>query len=179
FLPAFVEAVKSLKAGDPMDESTEIGPLASKKQADLLHQQVEESLARGAELLTGGEQHGAFHQPTVLTDVKPGMPAFEEETFGPLAAVSRAGDIDGAIELASRSVYGLGVTVCTSDIEKARAKTGQIADGTYFINELVKSDPRLPFGGTRRSGYGRELSREGILEFVNKKTVYVKESPGP
>lgn len=179
FLPAFVEAVKSLKAGDPMDESTEIGPLASKKQADLLHQQVEESLARGAELLTGGEQHDAFHQPTVLTDVKPGMPAFEEETFGPLAAVSRAGDIDGAIELASRSVYGLGVTVCTSDIEKARAKTGQIADGTYFINELVKSDPRLPFGGTRRSGYGRELSREGILEFVNKKTVYVKESPGP
>jgi succinate-semialdehyde dehydrogenase/glutarate-semialdehyde dehydrogenase len=102
------------------------------------------------------------------------MPAFDQETFGPLAAMIMAKEVQEAYDLAGQSIYGLGLTVCTSDIDKALAMAGQVSDGAYFINELVKSDPRLPFGGTKRSGYGRELSRDGMLEFVNRKTVYVR-----
>ncbi|MDZ7720503.1 MAG: aldehyde dehydrogenase family protein [Balneolaceae bacterium] len=112
--------------------------------------------------------------PLFWTNVKPGMPAFDEETFGPVAAIIRAKDEDEAFRLASQSKYGLGATVFTRDIDRARKSIDKIPDGAFFINELVKSDPRLPFGGTKNSGYGRELSKEGILEFVNKKTVYVK-----
>jgi succinate-semialdehyde dehydrogenase / glutarate-semialdehyde dehydrogenase len=128
----------------------------------------------GAKILHGGRQREAFHEPTVMTDVKPGMPAFDEETFGPLAAFIRAEDEEEAFKLASQSNYGLGATIFTRNIDKARCSVSEIPDGSLFINELVKSDPRLPFGGTRNSGYGRELSRKGILEFVNKKTVYIK-----
>lgn len=174
FLPAFIDGVKSIREGDPMDDSTEIGPLARKDLADDLHEQLEKSVEKGAKIEVGGNQDGAFHEPTVLTGVKPGMPAFDEETFGPLAAVIRAKDVDEAFELAADSQYGLGVTLFTSDIENARRQIKKVPDGAFFINELVKSDPRLPFGGTKKSGYGRELSREGIHEFVNKKTVYVK-----
>jgi succinate-semialdehyde dehydrogenase/glutarate-semialdehyde dehydrogenase len=102
------------------------------------------------------------------------MPAFDEETFGPLAAMIRASTVEEAIELAGRSKYGLGVTICTGDVEKALSLHREFADGAFFVNELVKSDPRLPFGGTKNSGYGRELSRDGILEFVNRKTIFVK-----
>lgn len=174
FLPAFIDGVKSLKKGDPMNDSTEIGPLARKDLADELHEQLEKSVKQGAKIETGGEQEEAFHEPTVLSGVKPGMPAFDEETFGPLAAIIRAKDVDEAFELAANSEFGLGVTLFTSDIEKARQNISKVPDGAFFINELVKSDPRLPFGGTGKSGYGRELSREGIHEFVNKKTVYIK-----
>lgn len=173
FLPEFIKKVKTLKRGDPLDESTEIGPLARKDLADDLQEQVTESIAQGAELLSGGKQYGTYHEPTVLTNVKPGMPAFDQETFGPLAAFTKAADEEEAFELAANSTYGLGVTLFTKDIDKARRYTSKVTDGAYFINELVKSDPRLPFGGTSRSGYGRELSREGIREFVNKKTVYI------
>lgn len=173
FLPAFIDGVKAIKKGDPVDESTEIGPLARKDLADQLHQQLEQSVEKGAKIETGGEQNEAFHEPTVLTGVQPGMPAFDQETFGPLAAIIKAKDEDEAFELAADSSYGLGVTLFTSDIEKARRRIGKAPDGAFFINELVKSDPRLPFGGTGNSGYGRELSREGIREFVNKKTVYI------
>ena len=174
FLPAFIEGVKAIKKGDPMDESTEIGPLARQDLADELHDQLQKSVEMGAKIELGGDQNGAFHEPTVLTGVKPGMPAFDEETFGPLAAMIRAKDVEEAFDLAANSNYGLGVSLFTSDIENARRYIGKVPDGAFFINELVKSDPRLPFGGTRNSGYGRELSREGIHEFVNKKTVFIK-----
>lgn len=174
FLPAYIEGVKSLQRGDPMDESTEIGPLARKDLADGLHEQLEKSVEKGAKIEAGGNQEDAFHEPTVLTGVKPGMPAFDEETFGPIAAIIRAKDVDEAFELAANSPYGLGLSLFTTDIENARRHISKVPDGAFFINELVKSDPRLPFGGTRNSGYGRELSREGIHEFINKKTVYVK-----
>jgi len=175
FLPAFIERVKSIKKGEPTDDSTEIGPLARKDLADQLHEQLEKSVKKGAKIEVGGKQENAFYEPTVLTGVKPGMPAFDEETFGPLAAIIRAKDVDEAFELAADSKYGLGVTLFTSDIESARRHINKAPDGAFFINELVKSDPRLPFGGTGNSGYGRELSREGIHEFVNKKTVYIKK----
>lgn len=174
FLPAYIDGVKSIKKGDPMDESTEIGPLARKDLADQLHEQLVKSVRKGAKIEVGGNQNEAFHEPTVLTGVKPGMAAFDEETFGPLAAIICAKDVDEAFELAADSKYGLGVTLFTSNIENARRHISKAPDGAFFINELVKSDPRLPFGGTGNSGYGRELSREGIHEFVNKKTVYVK-----
>jgi len=174
FLSKFIDQVKEIKRGDPMDESTEIGPLAREDLAEELHNQVQKSVLKGAKLELGGNRDGAFHEPTVLTDVKPGMPAFDEETFGPLAAVIKAEDADEAFNLAANSKYGLGVTVFTEDSERARKYISRSPDGAYFVNELVKSDPRLPFGGTRESGYGRELSREGIREFVNKKTVYFK-----
>lgn len=174
FLPGFIEGVKSIKRGEPMDNSTEIGPLARKDLADELHKQLKKSVEKGAKIEVGGKQESAFHEPTVLSGVEPGMPAFDEETFGPVAAIIRAKDVDEAFKLAANSRYGLGVSLFTGDVEKARRHISRAPDGAFFINELVKSDPRLPFGGTGKSGYGRELSREGIHEFINKKTVYVK-----
>ncbi|WP_296701379.1 NAD-dependent succinate-semialdehyde dehydrogenase [Algoriphagus sp.] len=174
FVSKFLKEVGKLKAGDTMDDSTKIGTLARKDLADELQSQVKRSIEAGAILLAGGSQNGSFHEPTVLGNVKPGMPAFEEETFGPLAAMVRAKDIDEAFELSENSKYGLGVTVCTSNIELALEMSSRVSDGAYFINELVKSDPRLPFGGTKRSGYGRELAKDGMMEFINRKTIYVK-----
>lgn len=174
FVGKFVEAVRDLKSGDPMDESTQIGTLAREDLADELNRQVKQSIAQGAELLLGGNQRVAYHEPTVLGNVQPGMPAFDEETFGPLAAMIKAKDIEHAFTLSEKSTYGLGVTVCTTDTKKALKLADHVSDGAYFINELVKSDPRLPFGGTKNSGYGRELARDGMMEFINRKTVYVK-----
>ncbi|TYC09602.1 NAD-dependent succinate-semialdehyde dehydrogenase [Bizionia gelidisalsuginis] len=174
FVLKFIAAVKNLKSGDPMEEDTKIGPLARKDLADQLQYQVRNSVAMGADLLLGGNQSGAYHEPTILGNVKPDMPAFDEETFGPLAAMIKVKTIEEAFALSEQSRYGLGVTVCTTNIEKALEYAHEVSDGAYFINELVKSDPRLPFGGTKKSGYGRELAKDGILEFVNRKTVYVK-----
>lgn len=174
FIDKFINELKQLKMGDPMDESTQIGPLARKDLADQLQSQVKRSIDEGAELLFGGQQNNCEHQATVLANVKPGMAAFDEETFGPLAAMIQADSIEHAFELANNSDFGLGVTVCTTDIDKALTYTEMVEDGAFFINELVKSDPRLPFGGTKTSGYGRELAKDGILEFVNRKTIYVK-----
>lgn len=174
FVSKFTEAVSKLKSGDTMDESTQVGPLARTDLADDLQRQVKESIAMGADLLSGGKQNGAYHDPTILGNVNPGMPAFDEETFGPLAAMIKAKDVEDAFRLSELSPFGLGVTVCTKDTEKAIKMADKVSDGAYFVNELVKSDPRLPFGGTKISGYGRELSRDGIMEFVNRKTVYVK-----
>jgi succinate-semialdehyde dehydrogenase/glutarate-semialdehyde dehydrogenase len=174
FVEKFVAGVKAMKAGDPLEESTQVGPLARKDLADQLQAQVEKSIKAGAKLLLGGKQNGCFHEPTVLGNVGPDMPAFREETFGPLAAMIKAKDTDEAFALSEQSRYGLGVTVCTRDVDKAISMADRVSDGAYFINELVKSDPRLPFGGTKLSGYGRELSKDGMLEFVNRKTVYVK-----
>jgi succinate-semialdehyde dehydrogenase/glutarate-semialdehyde dehydrogenase len=174
FVAKFTEAVKQLKSGDPMDDTTDVGPLARLDLADQLNKQVNESVKKGAKLLFGGKQKGCYHEPTILGDVVPGMAAFDEETFGPLAAMIKARDIDHAFELSENSIYGLGVTVCTKNVEKALKNAHQVSDGAYFINELVKSDPRLPFGGTKNSGYGRELAKDGMMEFVNRKTVYMK-----
>ncbi len=175
FVSKFTEAVRQLKAGDTTHDSTQIGPLARKDLADQLNLQVKKSIDKGASLLLGGNQENCFHEPTILGNVTPGMAAFDEETFGPLAAMIKAKDIDDAFQLADQSRFGLGTTVFTKNTVKAIEMADRVSDGAYFVNELVKSDPRLPFGGTKRSGYGRELAREGIREFVNIKTVYVKE----
>ena len=174
FVEKFTKAVSELKSGNPNENDTQVGPLARKDLANELQRQVQESVAQGAELLLGGNQRDCYHEPTVLGNVKPGMPAFSEETFGPLAAMIKAKDEKHAFELSEMSNYGLGVTVCTRNIEKAIEMASEVSDGAYFINELVKSDPRLPFGGTKLSGYGRELGKDGMMEFVNRKTVYVK-----
>lgn len=174
FVEKFVAGVAKMKSGDPMAEDTQIGTMAREDLAEELQKQVQDSVAKGAELLLGGKQDKAYHEPTVLGNVKPGMPAFDEETFGPLAAMIKVKTIEEGFELAAQSKFGLGMTVCTTDVDKALSFVDQVADGAYFINELVKSDPRLPFGGTKKSGFGRELSKDGMLEFVNRKTVYVK-----
>jgi succinate-semialdehyde dehydrogenase/glutarate-semialdehyde dehydrogenase len=174
FVSKFTAAVKNLKSGDPADEETKIGTLARKDLADELQAQVKKSIDAGATLLLGGKQDNCYHEPTILGEVKPGMSAFDEETFGPLAAMIRAKDEQDAFRLSELSIYGLGVTVCTTNIEKALSMSDLVSDGAYFINELVKSDPRLPFGGTKRSGYGRELAKDGMMEFINRKTIYVK-----
>ncbi|WP_242158313.1 NAD-dependent succinate-semialdehyde dehydrogenase [Aestuariivivens sediminis] len=174
FVHKFREATMSLKSGNPLDKNTTIGPLARLDLANQLNQQVKKSIAQGAKLLLGGHQKGCYHEPTILGDVVPGMDAFDQETFGPLAAMIRAKDIGHAFTLSENSNYGLGVSVCTQNTDKAIKYAYRVSDGAYFINELVKSDPRLPFGGNKKSGYGRELAKDGIMEFVNRKTVYIK-----
>lgn len=174
FVTKFTKAVSGLKSGDPLDEATQVGPLARIDLADQLQDQVQRSIQAGAVLLYGGKQDKCYHEPTILGDVNQDMAVFREETFGPVAAMIKARDIDHAFELSEDSRYGLGVTVCTTNIDLALAKAGEVSDGAYFINELVKSDPRLPFGGEKQSGYGRELAKDGMMEFVNRKTIYVK-----
>lgn len=174
----FLEFMSSKKMGDPFDETNDLGPQASKTLRDELHQQVVKSVEAGAKILLGGfipQEVGAYYPPTVLSNVKPGMPAFDEEMFGPVAAIIKAKDEDDAIELANKSIFGLGAAVFTRDNAKGEliAKT-KLNAGCCFVNDFVKSDPRLPFGGIKESGYGRELSPFGIKEFVNIKTVYVK-----
>lgn len=174
FVSKFTAAVSALKPGDPLDEATQVGPLARIDLADQLQSQVKRSIEAGAELLFGGKQDKCYHEPTVLGNVTSEMPVFTEETFGPVAAMIKAKSIEHAFELSEDSRYGLGVSVCTTNIEKALSMAGEVSDGAYFINELVKSDPRLPFGGEKQSGYGRELAKDGMMEFVNRKTIYVK-----
>jgi len=173
FVEKFAAAASALQTGNQMEETTKVGPLARVDLAEELQAQLQKSLKAGAKLVFGGSQKDAIHQPTVIENVKPGMPAFDEETFGPLAAMIYAENMEEAIQLANQSKYGLGVTIFSGDPQHAAKYAYRFKDGAVFINELVKSDPRLPFGGTGRSGYGRELSSEGILEFVNVKTVYV------
>ena len=165
------------KVGDPGDRATQLGPLAREDLLQSLHDLVTRSVGAGARILTGGkrlERPGFFYAPTVLAGVAPGMPAFDEETFGPVAVVTRARDLDHAVELANRSRFGLGASVWSADRARAEALAERIEAGAVFVNGMVKSDPRLPFGGIKRSGYGRELSAIGIREFVNAKTVWVK-----
>jgi succinate-semialdehyde dehydrogenase/glutarate-semialdehyde dehydrogenase len=176
FEERFSEAVAALKVGDPTDRTTQIGPLARADLRDALRSQVERSVAQGAKVALGGESRegrGYFYDPTVLTGVTPEMPAFREETFGPVAAVIRARDVDEAIALANDSAYGLGASLWTRDVERGQELARRIEAGSVFINGMVASDPRLPFGGIKQSGYGRELSAFGIREFVNVQTVWV------
>ena len=175
FVTKFIKSVKKLKSGDPLDESTEVGPLARKDLAEQLHKQVQDSIKQGAEILLGGKLQNSFYEPTVITNIGIDMPVFSEETFGPVTPFIRVKDDDEAFRIAEQTKFGLGITVCTRNIEKAKNYISKVSDGAFFINELVKSDPRLPFGGTKYSGYGRELSKDGILEFVNRKTVYINK----
>ncbi len=178
FEERFVQLMKEKVMGDPMDENTDIGPLASETLREELHTQVETSINKGARCLLGGKipaKKGAWYPPTVLTDVKPGMPAYNEEVFGPVAAIIEARGEADAIRIANDSVFGLGAAVFTQHSERGRHIAEHLLDaGCCFVNDLVQSDPRLPFGGIGDSGYGRELSYIGIREFTNIKTVYVK-----
>jgi len=176
FARRLAERMGALRVGDPADRATEIGPLAREDLRENLDRQVRESVAKGARALCGGTPlpgPGWFYAPTVLADVRPGMPAADEETFGPVAAVLSFRDEEEAVRLANATPYGLGASVWTRDPERAKRLAPRIDAGSVFVNDFVKSDPRLPFGGVKRSGHGRELAREGILEFVNVKTVWV------
>ena len=176
FEQKFVEAAKQLTLGDPLQRETQIGPMARGDLRDALDQQVSTSVTMGARVLLGGrplEGRGYFYEPTIITQVTTEMPMFCEETFGPAAAVIYARDGEHAIELANESDYGLGGNLWTSDIERGRRLARDLESGGVFINGMTASDPRLPFGGIKRSGYGRELSSYGIREFVNIQTVWI------
>jgi succinate-semialdehyde dehydrogenase/glutarate-semialdehyde dehydrogenase len=177
FLELFKKNMQGLVVGDPVDEKTQVGPQAREDLMLELHSQVQRSVEMGARLITGGEpldRAGYFYPPTILADVKPGMPAFDEELFGPVAAVIRARDEEEAIEMANRTCFGLGSSLWTADTKRGEALAQRIEAGAVFVNGMVASDPRLPFGGIKDSGYGRELSHYGIKEFVNIQTVWIK-----
>ncbi|HET9251508.1 MAG TPA: NAD-dependent succinate-semialdehyde dehydrogenase [Candidatus Eisenbacteria bacterium] len=178
FTERFTERLRRTRMGDPMGEGVEMGPLARRDLRDQLHAQVRESVRRGASLALGGEVPpgpGAYYPPTVLTEVRPGMPAFDEETFGPVAAIVGARTEAAAIQCANESPYGLGAAVFTRDAARGeRIASEAFEAGACFVNAQVHSDPRLPFGGVKESGYGRELGSFGIREFVNVKSVYVR-----
>ncbi|MCZ7610461.1 MAG: NAD-dependent succinate-semialdehyde dehydrogenase [Ignavibacterium sp.] len=174
----YLKFMSEKKMGDPSDEKNHLGPQASIKLRDELHNQVLRSVELGAEIILGGKIpsiDGAYYPPTILKNVKPGMPAFDEELFGPVAALIKAKDEDEAIELANNSIFGLGAAVFTKDNRRGELIAKErLNAGCCFVNDFVKSDPRLPFGGIKESGYGRELSPFGIKEFVNIKTVFIK-----
>ena len=180
FVGEMTAAMRDLITGDPTDEKTQLGPLARLDLLENLRRQVDESIERGAELLAGGSRlprKGYFYPPTLLSDVRPGMPTFDEETFGPVAALIRARDLNHAVELANQSPYGLGASVWTRDAALAERIAPHIESGNVFVNGQVKSDPRLPFGGVKQSGYGRELSAYGLREFTNIKSVWINPAP--
>jgi len=177
FTKEFTDHMAALRMGDPLRDDTEVGPQARGDLRDELHEQVRKSVAAGARTLLGGEPakgKGYFYPPTVLTEVVAGMPAYEEELFGPVASVIRARDVDDAVRIANDSHFGLGSSLWTRDMKRAEAVAARIEAGSVFVNALVKSDPRLPFGGIKKSGYGRELARQGIQAFVNVKTVWIR-----
>lgn len=176
FVRLFTEGVRNLVVGDPLAPGTTVGPLARADLRDALQRQVDASVAAGATLLAGGRAlpgPGFFYEPTVLADTGPGMPVFDEETFGPVAAIAVARDGDHAVELAGATPYGLGLSVWSRDPDRAVAVARRVTSGAAFINAIVASDPRVPFGGTKRSGYGRELAEQGALTFTNTRTYWV------
>ena len=177
FVEQFTTLVNQLQSGDPKNDAASIAPMARADLRTALHDQVERSLAAGAKLVTGGTfigTQGAYYTPAILDHVQPGMPAFDEELFGPVAAIVRVKNADEAIQLANQTDFGLGGSVWTSNAARGEALARKIHAGCVFVNGIVKSDPRLPFGGIKDSGYGRELSYHGIREFMNIKTVWIK-----
>ncbi|GAB4020997.1 NAD-dependent succinate-semialdehyde dehydrogenase [Spirosoma koreense] len=175
FTERVLHHVELIEQGDPTDEATTMGPMARLNLADDIERQYRESVAKGAKLLTGGQRSGCNVQPILLDNVKPGMTAFDEETFGPLAVIIEAKDEADAIRLANQSDFGLGSALWTQDLEKADRLARQIQAGSVFVNGLMRSDARVPFGGIKTSGFGRELSEAGIKEFVNVKTVWIEK----
>ncbi|MCL7418528.1 MAG: aldehyde dehydrogenase family protein, partial [Halalkalicoccus sp.] len=181
FVERFTEEMESLTVGDPMDESTDLGPQAREDLVEDVHDQVERSVEAGAELRVGGElpdKEGNFYPPTVLTEVPRDAAAATEEVFGPAAAVFRVESEAEAIDLANDTDFGLGASLWTEDLDRGERLARRVEAGCVFVNELVKSDPRIPFGGVKNSGYGRELAEKGIHEFVNEKTVWVQSPEG-
>lgn len=177
FLEKFRANMAALVMGDPLDEKSQVGAQAREDLMAELHAQVEASVARGAKLVLGGKPlagKGSFYPPTILVDVVPGMPAYDEEMFGPVASVIRARDAADALRIANDTPFGLGASVWTRDAAKGEAFAAQVEAGASFVNGMVKSDPRLPFGGVKISGFGRELSHHGIREFVNIQTIWVR-----
>jgi len=178
FLQKLISKIENLKVGDPMDRDTQIGPLSSEDAAKKVAKQVSDSVQQGAKVLIGGKRikrEGAFMEFTILTDIKPGMVAYGEEIFGPVASFYKVKTEQAAIDLANDTGYGLGGSVFSKDTERAVRVASQIDTGMVFINQNVASQPDLPFGGTKRSGYGRELSALGIEEFMNRKLIYIPE----
>ena len=176
FEQRFTSAVAALRVGNPMDRANQVGPLAREDLVDELERQVNESVRLGARALTGGSRiksDGYYFEPTVLSNVRPGMPAYHEETFGPVAAVIRVKDAEDALRVANDTDFGLGSNIWTSDVQRGKKLAERVEAGLVFINGMVASDARLPFGGVKRSGYGRELSEYGIKEFTNIQTVWV------
>jgi acyl-CoA reductase-like NAD-dependent aldehyde dehydrogenase len=174
FIEQFVQKAEKLKVGDPLSDDTDVGPLVNASGLKKIDSQVKESIKEGAEVLTGGEQigkKGYFYKPTVLRNVNPKMSIAQEEVFGPVAPIIVAADEAEAIELANDSEYGLGASIWTQDLDKAERLSGSVESGIVSVNNVVASDPRVPFGGVKKSGFGRELSRYGMLEFVNIKSV--------
>lgn len=177
FEKLFVEAAKAIKVGDPLDPSTQMGPMARVDLRNSLHKQVEGSIAKGAHALCGGklpEGKGAFYTPTVLSGVTAGMPAFDEETFGPVAAIVRVPNIEAAVEAANASEFGLSGNIWTSDVSAARKIARELDTGGVFVNGFTATNPRVPVGGVKNSGYGRELSHFGAHAFVNPQTVWIE-----
>ena len=178
FINKVAKKIKNMNMGDPLDPTVDIGPMVNVSARDELHQQVITSLDKGAVLVAGGiipESPGSFYPPTLLVDVAPGMPAFDDELFGPVAVIIAAKDEHQALELANQTKFGLGAAVFTTDLQKGKKIAAEVLEaGCCFVNDFVKSDPRLPFGGIKESGYGRELSEFGIHEFVNIKTVVIQ-----
>jgi succinate-semialdehyde dehydrogenase/glutarate-semialdehyde dehydrogenase len=180
FLNAFMQAAGELKLGDPLDESVTLGPLSSEAALQLLLNQVHEAAVHGARVLLGGERAGgggSFMQPTILSDITPNNPAFKQEFFGPVALMFFVKDEDDAVALANNSPFGLGGSVYTTDVARGKRVASRIETGMVFINYPSLSAPDLPFGGIKRSGYGKELSNLGIQEFINKKLVCVASQP--
>ena len=179
FEKKFVSRMASLKVGDPMDKDTDVGPLATTDVLQGLDEQVKKTVAMGARVLLGGkriDRKGNFFAPTVLADIPKGSPAHDDELFGPVASLYRAKDMAHAIEIANNSIFGLGASAWTNDPAERDLFINEIESGQAFINGMVASDPRIPFGGVKHSGYGRELSHHGIHEFVNVKSVSIQES---
>jgi len=176
YVTQYVERVRALKVGDPFDETTEIGPLATEQILNGIHNQVQKTIAAGAKLLTGGNRiagPGFFYEPTVLVNVPKDSPGFREEIFGPVAPIFRVRDAEEALELANDSIFGLGASVWTNDRKEQELFASEVESGMVFFNSMVVSDPRVPFGGVKRSGLGRELGVFGIREFTNIKTIWI------
>ena len=179
FEELFVKAAQAIRVGDPMDPANQMGPMARADLRDSLHKQVEGSIAAGARVLCGGKPKdgkGAFYMPTVLSGVTQGMPAFDEEMFGPVASITRVPDVDAAVDAANASQFGLSGNIWTEDVDLARKMARDLYTGGVFINGVTASDPRVPVGGVKNSGYGRELSHFGAHAFVNAQTVWIESA---
>jgi succinate-semialdehyde dehydrogenase/glutarate-semialdehyde dehydrogenase len=177
YLQGYLDLFRDLNPGDPMDVKTQVAPMAREDLMDDLDKQVEKSVSKGAKIEFGGEKAekgGNFYIPTILTEVRPGMPGFDEELFGPVASMIVVKDANEAVRMANQSKFGLGSSLWTNDLDKARRLARKIESGSVFVNSMVASHPKVPFGGVKSSGYGRELSHLGIREFMNIKSVWIE-----